>query len=518
MARPPARRAGRNAHAVSNSAVVSTAKPIGPHSIKPYFRFLPKAQGEAGAAAASWKVPDLCEAYDWPKKDAPGGGVIGIVELSGSWAPADLEAFLKHSFPGQDVSTIMPQIEDVFVDDTRPTIGANDADGEVALDIQVAAASYYVATGKPARIRVYWAKDIAPAVRRAADDGCDVFSISWGSDEANWGLQAAQDMEAAAAYATSKGMVVFAAAGDNDSSDGGPTPANVDVPAACPHVIGCGGSRKTKADETVWNNDPGNAFGTGTGGGYSTFFPMPPWQAGAPHGPGRMVPDIAANADPETGYEIVLYGKPQVIGGTSAVAPLYAGLFGAFGTGPGFITPELWLNHLCFNDIHDGDNGKYRARIGPDPCTGMGSPIGSKLDELFLHTAATAARLATRQLQAENRRLRAEIDRYRSEWGLGPSAGAAAPAGLPPYPSLAAGRYEPYGRQPCSISPGSPGTRIVCYRDPDTGECDDCHSEALLRAQVRARDVRPAPGMPGTGIEWTYDPNTGEYTGSRVVR
>ena len=119
------------------------------------------------------------------------------------------------------------------------------------------------------------------------DDGCDVCSISWGSDEANWiqwGQQNGQDyvqqMEAAAQAATSAGMVVFASSGDNDSSDGGPTPANVDLPSSCPHVIGCGGTSKTNTTETVWNNDPGNPSGHGTGGGYSTCFPVQGFQRG----------------------------------------------------------------------------------------------------------------------------------------------------------------------------------------------------------------------------------------------
>jgi subtilase family serine protease len=280
-------------------------------------------------------------------------------------------------------------------------------DGEVILDIQVAAAAYFAATGHPATIRVYWSQDIAAAVRAATADGCDVCSISWGSDEANWRAQnsrAGIDMELAATEATEAGMIVFAASGDNDASDGGPTRANIDLPASCPHVIGCGGTSKTATTEIVWNNDPGDASGKGTGGGFSTIFRMPSWQAGAPHGPGRMVPDVAGNADPNTGYEIVLHGAPTVIGGTSVVAPLYAGLFAAFGTKLGFITPELWLNHLCFNDITSGDNGAFRARIGPDACTGLGSPIGLKLAQLLTHPAASAVR-RLRQVSAENERL-----------------------------------------------------------------------------------------------------------------
>jgi subtilase family serine protease len=204
------------------------------------------------------------------------------------------------------------------------------------------------------------------------------------------------------------GMVVFAASGDNDSADGGATPANVDLPAAAPHVIGCGGTKKLKdpkKPETVWNDNPGKADGEGTGGGFSIFFPMPSWQANAPHGPGRMVPDVAANADPNTGYEIQLYGATEVVGGTSAVAPLYAGLFASFGTQLGFVTPELYLNNVCFNDITEGNNGAYRASAGPDPCTGLGSPIAASLEGRLDPLAVRARRLRT--LYIENARLRA---------------------------------------------------------------------------------------------------------------
>jgi subtilase family serine protease len=178
-------------------------------------------------------------------------------------------------------------------------------------------------------------------------------------------------------------MAVFAASGDNDSADSGIGVANVDVPASCPHVVACGGTKKTASSETVWNDTPGNAHGEGTGGGYSRYFPMQSFQSGAPHGPGRLVPDVAGNADQPTGYQIIVHGAQATVGGTSAVAPLYSGLFAAFGKKLGFISQKLWDNHLCFNDITVGDNGHFRARVGPDACTGLGSPIGAKLAELF---------------------------------------------------------------------------------------------------------------------------------------
>ena len=189
-------------------------------------------------------------------------------------------------------------------------------------------------------------------------------------------------------------MVVLASAGDNNSSDGGATPANVDAPSSCPHIIGCGGTSKTPTSEIVWNNNPSHTDGEGTGGGYSTVFPPQSFQIGAPYPPryllegdppgkGRMVPDIAADADPNTGYWMFVHGNKIPMGGTSAVAPLYAGLFAAFGRKLGFITPNLWQSRSCFNDITQGENGAYQALSGPDPCTGLGSPIGTKLAALF---------------------------------------------------------------------------------------------------------------------------------------
>jgi hypothetical protein len=134
---------------------------------------------------------------------------------------------------------------------------------------------------------------------------------------------------------------------------------------------------------------------------------MPSWQAGAPHGPGRMVPDVAANADPNTGYEIILYGAATVVGGTSAVAPLYARLFASFGTKLGFITPELYLNSACFHDVIHGDNGAFRGRMGADPCTGLGSPLGEILEERIKPAAIHASTM--RGLISENIQLRTQI-------------------------------------------------------------------------------------------------------------
>jgi kumamolisin len=107
-----------------------------------------------------------------------------------------------------------------------------------------------------------------------------------------------------------------------------------------------------------------------------------------------MVPDVAADADPNTGYLVVVNGQETQIGGTSAVAPLYAGLFAAVGRKLGLVTPKLWQNPQAFTDITKGSNGAFRAGAGPDPCTGLGVPDGAALAALFasLAPASRAAR------------------------------------------------------------------------------------------------------------------------------
>ncbi len=326
-----------------------------------------RAQLDPHTANMSWRVRDLLTAYGWPS-GMMGRGAIGLVELGGGWLSSDVAAFCHaNALPG-------PMVTGHSVNGTPiPAFGKSDADGEVGLDIQLAAASFSVATGQPARINVYQASDIASGIDAAVADRVAAISCSWGDDEAQWDPNDIALTRAAIARAVAAGVVFCACAGDNDSSDGGKTPANVDYPGSDPDTLCCGGTSKTLTTETVWNNNPGNADGSGTGGGYSTVFqPLPSWQIGAPHGPGRMVPDVAANADPNTGYRIWLGGQVQVIGGTSAVAPLYAGFLAARAGAHGWVNPLFWRNPLAFHDITQGDNGMFRARVGPDACTGLG--------------------------------------------------------------------------------------------------------------------------------------------------
>jgi kumamolisin len=104
---------------------------------------------------------------------------------------------------------------------------------------------------------------------------------------------------------------------------------------------------------------------------------------------GRGVPDVAAVADPATGYAVRVDGRNMVIGGTSAVAPLMAGLIALInqqqGKSAGFIHPLIYANPSVFRDITQGDNitvtgGKgYAAVPGWDACTGLGVARGDRL-------------------------------------------------------------------------------------------------------------------------------------------
>lgn len=362
-----------------------TAKPTTQPAAKSYIKF---PSPLAAREVSSWRVADLCAAYQLPKQTCPGGGVIGILELGGGWKQADLDMFSKTN--GLPAITVAD----------RPLGGANqpggEADAEVLLDIEVAAAVYHYATGQMPEIKVFWVpntfQSFREAVQAAVAEGCDVLSISWGADEKRWtsmGSGEAKLLEAAVAEAAQAGLVVFTAAGDNSSGDSDPG-ANVDLPSSCPHVIACGGTTKLRGlPEKVWGTASPN--GEGTGGGFSAVFSMPAWQAsnGAPNAPplnpkgDRMVPDVAANADPQTGYLVVIDGVETTIGGTSAVAPFYAGLFAAFGRKLGAIGPTLWQNEAAFTDIVSGTNGGFVATTGPDACTGLGVPDGSALAAVF---------------------------------------------------------------------------------------------------------------------------------------
>ncbi len=307
----------------------------------------------AQARPNGYTPPQLAQFYDFPAGVDGTGECVALIELGGGYNDADLTTYFHQ------LGIAKPQVISVSVDGGTNSPGdPNGADGEVALDIEVVGG---VAPG--AHIAVYFApntdRGFLDAITQAVHDTTNnpsVISISWGGPEANWTSQAMTTMDQAFQTATALGITVCVAAGDNGSGDGvNDNNAHVDFPASSPNVLGCGGTRLDTSgtqvsDEIVWNE---TASGEGaTGGGISDFFPLPTWQANAQVPPsvnnqhvGRGVPDVAGDADPMTGYQVYFDGQSVPIGGTSAVAPLWAGLIALLnqkrGKAVGYLNPYL---------------------------------------------------------------------------------------------------------------------------------------------------------------------------------
>ena len=344
----------------------------------------------AHAAGISYTPVQVASLYQFPATSSGKGQTIGIIELGGGYRAADLTAYFK------TLGQTAPKVTAVSVDKGKnsPTT-ADGADGEVMLDIEVAAS---VAPG--AAIAVYFAPNtdqgFIDAISTAVHDtknNPSVISISWGGPESSWTQQSLSALDQACQAAAALGITITVAAGDNGSSDGG-TGNNVDFPASSPHVLACGGTKlvgtgATIESEVVWNEQASNEGATG--GGVSNVFAKPTWQAtvNVPSptnaAGGRGVPDVAGDADPMTGYTIRVDGQTLVIGGTSAVAPLWAGLIAVAnqqnGTTAGFINPAIYTSNVAkaFRDVTEGNNGAFSAGPGWDACTGLGSPIAATL-------------------------------------------------------------------------------------------------------------------------------------------
>jgi len=353
----------------------------------------------AKSAQTSGYEPNQVGAFYGFPTDATGAGeCIALIELGGGFNATDNAAAFKA------MKLAVPSVIAVPVDggSNAPSPG-NDADTEVALDIQVAGG---VAPG--AKIAVYFAPNtdagFADAITDAAHDETNkptIISISWGSAESQWTGQSITTMNSALEDAVSIGVSVFVASGDSLATDGvSDGAAHVDFPASSPYAIGCGGTEITVSGgkitaETVWNDGT-----SGTGGGISDLFPVPAFQSSVTLPPsvnagrvGRGVPDVAGNAAPGSGYKVISDGKSGVVGGTSAVAPLWAGLTALLNekaSAPlGFFLATLYPAKQGTREITTGNNKPTGSTIGYDAgagwnaCTGLGVPIGTALELLL---------------------------------------------------------------------------------------------------------------------------------------
>jgi kumamolisin len=365
------------------------------------------APGAPAATGGPLTAQQVASFYQFPAGTDGTGQTVAIIELGGGYTASDLSTY----FSGLGLS--VPSVTAVGVDGAANTPGQS-ADGEVELDIEV------IGAVAPGAVQVVYFgpntdQGFIDAISQAvhATPSPIVVSISWGQSEDQWSAQSRTAMDQAFADAAALGVTVTIAAGDNGSSDdpSEQTQVHCDFPASSPNALACGGTKligNTSSfaitSEVVWNELASNE-GAG-GGGISDVFPLPSYQAnaGVPTsaaggGTGRGVPDVAGNADPVTGYLVVVDGQREPIGGTSAVAPLWAGLIArlaqATGKRFGLLQPMIYAGAAAgaaapgFNDIVQGNNGAYKAGPGWDACTGLGSPNGASLLDLLSGTTPT---------------------------------------------------------------------------------------------------------------------------------
>jgi kumamolisin len=328
---------------------------------------------------------------------------VAIIELGGGYVTSDLSTYFKSLGLAKT-----PSVTAVSVAGGKNQPGS-DADAEVMLDIEVVGA-----LAPAAALVVYFAPNtdqgFYEAISQAAHDTThkpSIISISWGGPEDSWSSTSREAMQTALQDAAALGVTVTVAAGDSGSSDGESDGlSHVDFPASSPYALACGGTKLVASasqisSETVWNETAANEGATG--GGVSTAFALPTWQktakvpAATGGFAGRGVPDVAGDADPLTGYQVRVDGTDQVIGGTSAVAPLWAALVARFNQALGAPLGDMHaavyqIGSAAFRDITQGNNGAYQAGKGWDACTGWGSPDGKTLLD-----ALTALRKSTKK-------------------------------------------------------------------------------------------------------------------------
>ena len=322
----------------------------------------PRMRIIAHAASQSYTAAQVAAKYNFP----PGGGdgqTVALIELGGSYSGSGVKI--------------------VSVDGAVQQSG--DADGEVALDIAVVQGA-----APKAGIVVYFTQntdagfyDAISTALHATPTPCAI-SISWGGPEDQWDAKTMEAFDNLFQSCVAMGVMVTVAAGDAGSGDG-ESGQHVDFPASSPHVLACGGTRFGNP-ETVWDD----ANDSATGGGFSTVFPRPSYQEHAHVHANRGVPDVAGDADPDTGYEVTVDGQPQVIGGTSAVAPLWAALTALYAQANpklGNFQALLYQSADGFNDITQGNNGAEKATKHWDACTGLGTPKGAVLLEMLTKLA-----------------------------------------------------------------------------------------------------------------------------------
>jgi subtilase family serine protease len=387
----------------------------------------PACAGEGQQGQGGFTDDQIASAYGlsglYQAGDFGAGQTVAVLELE-PYDLTDIQHYAScYSLGGQPLN---PQIANVAVDGGA---GSGSGSGEAALDIE-----NVIGLAPQANVAVYEGPNTGSGPydtfsRIITDHASQVVTASWGQCEFINGASQASAENTLFQEAATAGISIFSASGDDGSEDCFPEnpTAQVDDPASQPFVTGVGGTQVNalgpRPAETVWND--GVRVGA-SGGGISTFWKMPSYQVEAPaslhvvnggssgspcgatSGDCREVPDVSADAAPNTGYVIYWNGAGaaglgqsqgwQVVGGTSGAAPAWAALIALAnassacnGTRVGFANPALYnaaaSNYAAsFNDTTSGNNdmtgsnlGQFAAGPGYDMATGLGSPNGAAL-------------------------------------------------------------------------------------------------------------------------------------------
>lgn len=351
----------------------------------PYLSYLP-SQSSSGY----YTPQNIYQAYSFNSSNTAGitgsGTSIAIVDAYGDpLLRYDLSAF-------DNVTGLAPiNLQTIYMNNTPNAYNQSWAI-ETALDVEWAHAS---APG--AKIILVISQDAQSSLTDAlsyviSKHISNIISLSWGQAESAAGASSISSENSMFRLAAQEGITVLAATGDLGAYDGTKT-LSVNFPASDPYVLSVGGTsldyNQGKYVETAWG---GNQSGTsyGSGGGYSNYFSAPYWQSSSGLNTSfRGVPDVAADANKETGVLLIADGKTYVAGGTSLATPIWAGIVSRIdqklGYSVGYLNPLLYqvyrspLYRTAFNEVTSGSNGYYQAGPGWNPVTGIGTPIVSGL-------------------------------------------------------------------------------------------------------------------------------------------
>jgi kumamolisin len=342
--------------------------------------------------APPYLVAEMLKAYGADGLGLTGDGQQIAILIDTFPVDADLRAFWKANGLAWNPS----RIKKINVGNTP----LPPPEGEETLDV-----CWTGGIAPSAEIRVYASGSLQfSALDRALDriiadlpgnPGLRQLSISLGLGETYMG---GPDGEVAAQHSrflklAAAGVNVFVSTGDAgsnpDDTGHSPTgPLQAEYESTDTAVVAVGGTTLRLAPDGAVSSETGWAAG---GGGRSVLFSRPPWQAGPgmPQGTDRLVPDVCAAADPNTGAFLIIQGHPTGIGGTSWSAPMWAGFCALINEArqkngrPAlpYLNPLLYplLGTPAFRDISQGSNGAYAAKAGYDLVTGLGAPNVSEL-------------------------------------------------------------------------------------------------------------------------------------------